>query len=421
MAQLSFLEDAPTAQHVNWFATRQAGFQRLDNFLPRAGRAYARTRNFDLGPMDRSNISCLSPWLRHRLVLEQEVISATLARHSPHTAEKFIQEVFWRAYFKGWLEQHPGIWSSYRSELQRMLDLLPSDSQLSTRYQAAVEARTGIECFDAWSRELVGTGYLHNHCRMWFASIWIFTLKLPWQLGADFFYRHLLDGDPASNTLSWRWVGGLHTKGKTYLARPSNVSRFTNGRFNPISQLAAAALPLADDGPAATAALRPTGRLSPDVQYGLLITEEDCHPESLDLNVDPVGVIGLTATSQRSPLPVGEGAATFARCAVEDAIARAEARFEIDRFETSSLEADDWTSFLIEFAAASNIKSIVTSYAPVGPVAERLAAARPQLGTAGIQLVEIRRAYDEAAWPHATKGFFKLKAKIPKLIERLSC
>ena len=332
MDQLSFLEDVPTTQSVDWVATRQVGLQRLENFLPRAGRTYARTRNFDLGPMDRSNISCLSPWLRHRLILEQEVISAPLTRHSLHAAEKFMQEVFWRAYFKGWLEQHPGIWSSYRSELQRLLDLLPSDGQLSARYQTAIEARTGIECFDAWARELVETGYLHNHSRMWFASIWIFTLKLPWQLGADFFYRYLLDGDPASNTLSWRWVGGLHTKGKTYLARPSNVSRFTNGRFDPTGQLAAAALPLAGDGPVAAAVLRSTDRLSPEIPYGLLITEEDCHPESLDLNINPVGVIGLTATSQRSALPVGEGAATFACCAVEDAIARAEAGFEIDRY-----------------------------------------------------------------------------------------
>ena len=420
MDQLSFLEDVPTTQSVDWVATRQVGLQRLENFLPRAGRTYARTRNFDLGPMDRSNISCLSPWLRHRLILEQEVISATLTRHSLHAAEKFMQEVFWRAYFKGWLEQHPGIWSSYRSELQRLLDLLPSDGQLSARYQTAIEARTGIECFDAWARELVETGYLHNHSRMWFASIWIFTLKLPWQLGADFFYRYLLDGDPASNTLSWRWVGGLHTKGKTYLARSSNISRFTNGRFDPAGQLVAATTPLADDGPAVITALRPTDVLNQALPYGLLITEEDCHPESLDFKSNPVGVMGLAATNQRSPLPVGERAAIFARCAVEDAISRAEAQFEIDRFESSRLEADDWTDQLTEFATASNIKNIVTSYAPAGPVAERLASARPQLAAAGIQLVEIRRAYDEAAWPHATKGFFKLKAKIPKLIEGLN-
>ncbi len=90
-------------------------------------------------------------------------------------------------------------------------------------------------------------GYLHNHARMWFASIWIFTLRLPWVLGADFFMRHLCDGDPASNTLSWRWVAGLHTRGKTYLARASNIATYTGGRFTPQDHdLAAFAPPLTE-------------------------------------------------------------------------------------------------------------------------------------------------------------------------------
>ena len=83
---------------------------------------------------------------------------------------------------------------------------------------------------------------------MWFASIWIFTLKLPWELGADFFMRHLLDGDPASNTLSWRWVGGHpDAAAKTYLARRDNIERFTQGRFAP-DGLSSTAEPL-DDAP----------------------------------------------------------------------------------------------------------------------------------------------------------------------------
>ncbi|WP_238189582.1 FAD-binding domain-containing protein [Methylobacterium frigidaeris] len=68
---------------------------------------------------------------------------------------------------------------------------------------------------------------------MWFASIWIFSLRLPWELGAEFFLRRLLDGDPASNTLSWRWVAGLHTRGRPYLARRDNIRDFTEGRHDP--------------------------------------------------------------------------------------------------------------------------------------------------------------------------------------------
>ena len=94
-----------------------------------------------------------------------------------------------------------------------------------------IEARSGIPAMDAWTSELIETGYLHNHARMWYASIWIHTLKLPWTLGAEFFLRNLLDGDVASNTLSWRWVAGLHTVGKFYLAQKSNICKFTAGRL----------------------------------------------------------------------------------------------------------------------------------------------------------------------------------------------
>ena len=216
-----------------WLPSRAEGLRRLEAFLPRAGRRYAETRNYDQGPEAHDNVSTLSPWIRHRLVTEAEVIRAVRARHRFRAAEKFIQEVCWRTYWKGWLEMRPAVWAAYRAEVESGLAALDDDSGLRESWQSAVEGRTGIACFDAWAGELVSTGYLHNHARMWFASIWIFTLKLPWALGADFFLRHLLDGDPASNTLSWRWVAGLHTRGKTYLARPGNIETYTRGRFCP--------------------------------------------------------------------------------------------------------------------------------------------------------------------------------------------
>ena len=139
----------------------------------------------------------------------------------------------WRSYFKGWLEQRPTTWDSYRDGLERDFETLAIDRKLRAQVQAATEARSGLACFDAWASELLETGYLHNHARMWFASIWIFTFGLPWRVGADFFLRNLLDGDPASNTLGWRWVAGLHTRGKTYAAQAWNIAQFTDGRFAP--------------------------------------------------------------------------------------------------------------------------------------------------------------------------------------------
>ncbi|MCA1943125.1 MAG: hypothetical protein LDL15_05910, partial [Yonghaparkia sp.] len=227
-------------------ATRAAGLARLADFVPRAGRAYAAERNADHGPGDRSNVSTLSPWVRHRLVTERELAAAVLERHSLSAAEKFVQEVYWRTYWKGWLERRPSVWTRYAASVAPTLDTLSAADR--TTYDDAVAGRTGIDGFDHWARELVETGYLHNHARMWFASIWIFTLRLPWQLGADFFLRHLLDGDPASNTLSWRWVAGLQTVGKTYLATADNIARYTDGRFRPRG-LATAAHAIDDDAP----------------------------------------------------------------------------------------------------------------------------------------------------------------------------
>ncbi|MCI5045598.1 MAG: hypothetical protein MRY72_12955, partial [Aquisalinus sp.] len=228
--QYSLIDESP-AGNPDWVPSQAAAQARLQAFLPRTGRAYASERNYDFGPARRENISCLSPWIRHRLLTEAEVLKPVLERFSLGTAEKFVQEVFWRTYFKGYLEQHPDIWTEYRQGLAAALEDMSGNSGLQLAYEKACAGHTGIACFDAWAHELVATGYLHNHARMWFASIWIFTLKLPWVLGADFFYRHLLDGDAASNTLSWRWVGGLHTKGKTYLARADNIDKYTDGRF----------------------------------------------------------------------------------------------------------------------------------------------------------------------------------------------
>ena len=106
-------------------------------------------------------------------------------------------------------------------------------AELSSSYEKAINAETQFDVFNDWVKNSKRNGYLHNHARMWFASIWIHTLELPWFLGADFFLKHLLDGDEAVNTLSWRWVAGLHTKGKSYLARPSNIKKYTGERYNP--------------------------------------------------------------------------------------------------------------------------------------------------------------------------------------------
>ena len=214
------------------------GISRLDYFIENNLKSYSRDRNYDFGPDSRNNISLLSPYISHRTLFEYDVVKSCLKKYKFDQVEKFIQEIFWRVYWKGWLELRPSVWTDFCESYQSI--------EKSKFYKKAIDGNTGIMCFDEWVIELKEKNYLHNHARMWFASIWIFTLRLPWQLGAAFFMEHLYDGDPASNTLSWRWVAGIQTKGKHYLARSANISKFTNQRFQ-YTQLTTNAEPILED------------------------------------------------------------------------------------------------------------------------------------------------------------------------------
>ena len=201
--------------------------QNLNHFINDNILFYAKSRNYDYGPSKRDNVSMLSKYITHRVISEYDVISQALDKHSYTSIEKFIQEVFWRIYWKGWLEHRPSVWNDYYNFDYKNIDIEACNN--------AESSNTNIDCFDFWMEELKSQNYLHNHTRMWFASIWIFTLKLPWQLGANLFMKYLYDGDPASNTLSWRWVAGLQTVGKHYVATNENISKYTNKKFNPIN------------------------------------------------------------------------------------------------------------------------------------------------------------------------------------------
>ena len=198
--------------------TREGALARLAEFS-RAASRYSRDRNHVVP--GHTNVSRLSPAIRCRLISEQEAAQSVLGRYAFSTVEKFLQEIYWRRYWKEWLAMRPQVWTEYLLDVERL--------QKGEDYERAwnvSEGRGPIAVMNDFAHELRETGYLHNHARMWFAAYWIHTLRLPWQLGANFFYRHLLDADPASNTLSWRWVGGLQTIGKSYLARRSNIEKY---------------------------------------------------------------------------------------------------------------------------------------------------------------------------------------------------
>ena len=363
--------------------TRQAGLDLLAAGRAALGRRYADRRNTDLGPGGSPTTSALSPFLRRRLILESEAVNAAQDAHGP-AAEKYVQEVFWRSYFKGHLETRPWLWTGYRQGLAADKARLVAEAGLRTAYEQAIEGRTGIECFDDWARELADRNWLHNHTRMWFASIWIFTLGLPWALGADFFMRHLLDGDPASNTLSWRWVAGLHTRGRAYAARAENIRRYTDGRYSPTG-LNEDPEPL-DEPEGAPAQRLPAAEAPPAGDVALLLHLDDLHPESLDFGpARVVRVCSLVAHAENAAERVRQAD----REAMDDALARATTHF--------GCAAGDGPDDL----------PLLTAWAPVGPSADALPPA-----------TRIRRTWDSAVWPRSTRGFFKVKEGIPAILRQ---
>ena len=391
--------------------TRQAGLEHLSGFLPHAGGDYAKLRNYDLGDRGHPHVSKLSPYIRHRMISEEEVLQAVLGRFSLRTAEKFIQEVYWRTYWKGWLEMRPAVWTGYKAGLARTRDRLAVEGGMRRDWEAACKGKTGIAPFDAWAQELVATGYLHNHARMWFASIWIFTLRLPWELGADFFMRHLLDGDPASNTLGWRWVAGLQTKGKVYAARSSNITKYTEGRFGGIHGLAQDPEPIKGPDAPGRSALPEGDGWAPGPATGLLLTEDDLYPGwMLPAGFVAEGVAVLNGAPKRSPLAVAPQVLQFTEGAIMGCLDRYGVAFGPRGPITSDpQEIADW-------AEGAGLARLVLAHAPVGPAADLLRALEPMLLERGIDLIRCVRDYDRAAWPHATHGFFRFKEKIPSLV-----
>ena len=370
----------------NFPATRAAGLERLAAFAPHMGTPYAIGRNTDHGPDAEASTSALSPYLRRRLLLEREVVAAARALDK-QSADKFVQEVFWRSYFKGYLESRPTLWVDYKKLVGKGRDRLATDAELRRVFDDAVSGRTGIEGFDDWVQELVTTQWLHNHARMWFASIWIFTLRLPWALGADFFLRHLIDGDPASNTLSWRWVAGLHTRGQPYVARAENIRRFSDGRFFPLG-LNEEPMPLDEPEPPDPVELPPMD-MPPEGDVALLLHLDDLYPESLQLGASRVVRIGgLLAHADGAVEKVRQAD----RIAMADALARAEVHFGC---AAVPLEAG-WAGGL----------PVLAAWAPVGPSADALPSC-----------LRVRRLWDSVTWPHATCGFFRVKKMIPTILE----
>ena len=388
----------------NFIPTRSAGLERLKIFLPSAGNNYAALRNYDLGQNNHTNVSMLSPYIRHRSLTEIEVLKSVLCYHSKKSSEKFVQEVFWRTYWKGWLEMRPTVWASYQSKLNRLGDDLKTQSGFRKSWENACQGETGIECFDSWAKELFDTGYLHNHARMWFASIWIHTLKLPWELGADFFLRNLLDGDPASNTLGWRWVGGAQTVGKTYLASTQNIQKYTKDRFSQTNLSPTPTMISGSENPERKPISFDHVPCKSN-NYAVLL-----HSEDMDWSVlkeffpNAVKIFCLLPNNDPKPLISSNLQHNFKKTLLKDSLDRWEDKLgPVNLIEhLNALENDAFDVIYTNYIPIGNTRDLIESYK-----------------FKNTKIIKITNSFDRRAWPFATHGFFRFKEQIDSLLTQL--
>ncbi|MEM6901994.1 MAG: FAD-binding domain-containing protein [Pseudomonadota bacterium] len=207
-------------QLADWPAGAAGAKARMEAISP---QAYEKSRNYVDGKVSR-----LSPYIRHGVVELAAVRDAALDKvGKPKQAFKFVQELAWRDY---WLRVYDQIGDDVWEDQEPYKTGFQADDYAGDLPEDIMQGETGINFIDAWSRELVETGYLHNHVRMYMAAYVVHFRRVKWQAGAAWFLTHLLDGDPASNNLSWQWVASTFSH-KPYIFNLDNVDKYTNGVF----------------------------------------------------------------------------------------------------------------------------------------------------------------------------------------------
>ena len=367
--------------------------KKLIDFVDNNLFEYSKLRNFDFGPDKRTNISCLSPYITHGILTEQEVMKLSLKKHSFVKIEKFIQEVLWRVYWKGWLELRPNVWTDYIIELNK----LKQEFKDNKDYLNAIEGKTNIECFNTWVNELKNHNYLHNHARMWFASIWIFTLGLPWQLGAEFFMKYLFDGDSASNTLGWRWVAGVQTKGKNYVASEWNIKKFTNNRFSNI-KLNENPVPITDDKNYSIVN-NSFQNVNISNDQDLLIFENNLSFDQTDFKDQSFKNIYFVFNGNETrQIKLDEKVLEFKKSLINN---------QIENLKNKSLN--------YKMITVDNLKDMKGNLLALYPsVGENL----DYINSNNLKNIDfLYRKIDQYSWKYCNKGFFNFKNYIPKIVQ----
>ena len=380
---------------MNFPISRKNALKKLDDFIENNILDYTKSRNFDFGIQNRKNTSCLSPYVSHGIISETEIINKVLKKHLFNKTEKFIQEVLWRIYWRGWLELRPMVWNDYLIKLK----VLNEEYKTNKNYLNAIKGETNIQCFNDWVNELKETNYLHNHTRMWFASIWIFTLELPWELGAEFFLKHLYDGDSASNTLGWRWVAGIQTPGKHYVASEWNIKKFTNNRYEKI-RLNESAVPVKNNK---TYSISKKDFINPKIDDGkiLLIFDNNLSFEFSDFRDKKFKKILIVNSNEDRKILLSDNIVKFKESLFQD---------QLDRLKKFPIDCE-----VIKIKDIKKInENIYALYPSVGENLDFVVSNKLR----NIQF--LYRKIDQFSWKYCTKGFFNFKNYIPQIIQHIS-
>ena len=375
---------------MNFITSRIEALEVLENYIEKDISIYTAQRNFDLGPQSRKNISCLSPYITHRLISEYEVAKKVLGKYPYQKIEKFIQEIFWRVYWKGWLELRPKVWTDFVEDLKNIDN--------SNEYEKAINGETNIDCFNDWIKELKENNYLHNHTRMWFASIWIFTLKLPWQKGAEFFLRELYDGDAASNTLSWRWVAGSQTKGKNYIAQNWNINKFTNNKYKDL-KLNENPLPIIDQR---EYKISPINIENNETKSDILVFFEN----ELDFQSFKVAsykkIYCILLTNEERQVELGDKVLMYKKNLIKNQIQNSDLKIDF-------IEANKFIEL------SNNEKNFDVIYPSVG---ENMSFLKRVTKKNNLMINYLARDEDKYCWQFSNKGYFNFKSNIPKILSQ---
>ena len=381
----------------------------LDSYMPKAGSYYELKRNFSIDlDTNKNTTSLLSPYIRYRILSEENILKEVLNKHSYFKAEKYIQEIFWRTYWKGWLEHRPEVYDDYLLDKNILLNKFENKKF----YQNAIIGNTNYKFFNNWVLDLKNKGYLHNHIRMWFASIWIFNLNLPWQLGADFFMQHLLDGDPASNTLSWRWVSGIQTKGKNYIARKSNIEKYSNIKLNENEILNENVYPIQDDKVYNIKEININHEINTDNIKAIIVPTDEINIVK-DLNIQNCnsfyGLPFNDYNDHKFDIKIINHIKKITLSLLNDDIFYQTSNYEL-HFDNYYDELNKWINnkkineIYLPYVTKGNWKNIYKKIIKNNP---------------SVNFIVFNRNYDAKSWIYSKKGFFNFKKNIQKIIAEI--